>query len=208
MITKYDNIVFDLGGVIVDIDPQACIDELNKIGLYDAAKIIDPYKQQGAFLELEEGKITAAEFYDIMRSMCNNKEISNKELEDAFCSFIPSLPVERLKALRELRKTKKVYALSNTNAILFNNVIDRLFRQEGLAINDYFDGIVTSFADQACKPSKKIFETLTRRYNLDGSRTLFLDDSQANCDAAKECGIDSALVPPGVEFTEILNNIQ
>ena len=49
MITKYDNIVFDLGGVIVDIDPQACIDELNKIGLHDAAKIIDPYKQQGAF---------------------------------------------------------------------------------------------------------------------------------------------------------------
>ena len=40
MITKYYNIVFDLGGVIVDIDPQACIDELNKIGLYDAAKII------------------------------------------------------------------------------------------------------------------------------------------------------------------------
>lgn len=208
MITKYDNIVFDLGGVIVDIDPQACIDELNKIGLHDAAKIIDPYKQQGAFLELEEGKITAAEFYDIMRSMCNNKEITNKELEDAFCSFIPSLPVERLKALRELRKTKKVYALSNTNAILFNNVIDRLFRQEGLAINDYFDGIVTSFADRACKPSPKIFNTLLQRYDLAGSRTLFLDDSQANCDAAKECGIDSALVPPGVEFTEILNSIQ
>lgn len=205
MITKYDNIVFDLGGVIVDIDPQACIDELNKIGLYDAAKIIDPYKQQGAFLELEEGKITAAEFYDIMRSMCNNKEITNKELEDAFCSFIPSLPIERLKALRELRKTKKVYALSNTNAILFNNVIDRLFRQEGLAINDYFDGIVTSFADQACKPSPKIFETLIRRYNLDGSRSLFLDDSQANCDASIACGMDAMLVPPGVEFMDLLN---
>lgn len=205
MITKYDNIVFDLGGVIVDINPQACIDELNKIGLHDAAKIIDPYKQEGAFLDLEEGRITAAEFYDIMRAMCDDKNISIKELEDAFCSFIPSLPIERLIALRELRKTKKIYALSNTNAILFNSVIDRLFRQEGLAINDYFDGIVTSFADQACKPSPKIFETLIRRYNLDGSRSLFLDDSQANCDASIACGMDAMLVPPGVEFMDLLN---
>ena len=205
MITKYDNIVFDLGGVIVDIDPQACIDELNKIGLHDAAKIIDPYKQQGAFLDLEEGRITAAEFFDIMRSMCNDKQISDKALEDAFCAFIPSLPVERLKALRELRKTKKVYALSNTNTILFNCVIDRLFRQEGYAINDYFDGIVTSFADRACKPSPKIFNTLLQRYDLAGSRTLFLDDSQANCDASIACGMDAMLVPKGVEFMDLLN---
>lgn len=208
MLSTYDNIVFDLGGVIVDIDCRACINELQKLGLKDADKLLDPYKQKGAFLDLEEGKITAAEFLDIMRGMCADKNISNKALEDAFCAFITGLPVERLKALRELRKNKKVYALSNTNAILFNSVIERLFRQEGYAINDYFDGIIASFADHACKPDPAIFTTLLHRYDLAGSRTLFLDDSQANCDAAKLCGIDSVLVPEGVEFMEILSRIE
>ncbi len=205
MLTNIDNLVFDLGGVIVDIDRDRCVKSLLDLGLNDAANLLDLYKQEGMFLELEEGRITAADFFDYLRTKCNNKDVTDKKLEEALCDFIVGLPLNRLKALRELRKSKKIYALSNTNAIMFHSVIDELFRQEGLCIHDYFDGIVVSFVEHSCKPSRDIFNTLLQRYDLAGSRTLFLDDSQVNCDAAVACGIKSALVAPGTEFIDIIN---
>ncbi len=205
MIRKYQNIVFDLGGVVLDLNRDKCVAELEKLGLVNAASLLDLYCQQGDFLALERGEITAAQFFDHLRAMSINKAVSDAELERAVNSFIVALPPERLRAIRRLRELgKRTYVLSNTNAIMFHSVIDRFFRQEGLAIQDYFDGIVVSFAERACKPDDKIFQNLLRRYSLCGAETLFLDDSQANCRAARKNGIDAAFVPENADFIEIL----
>lgn len=204
MISNFDNIVFDLGGVVVDIDRESCVKAFEKLGLSNADELLDSYCQKGVFLDIEEGRMTAAEFYDLIGGMCS-EGVTAKDIEVAFCEFITGLPVSRLQALRELRKSKKVYALSNTNVILYNTVIDSLFRQEGLTINDYFDGVVTSYADRSCKPDSHIFEALLSRYSLDGSRSLFLDDSIANVEVAKRCGMEAVLVPKGVEFIDMLD---
>lgn len=204
MLTNIDNIVFDLGGVILDIDRDRCVKALDEIGIPDSASLLGLYRQDGIFLDIEEGRISAAEFYDRMRRMAL-RPVSCMEIEQAFDKFITGLPVARLKALRELRKTKKVFALSNTNAIMYETVIDRLFRAEGLTMADYFDGQILSFREHHCKPDHDIFATLLHRYDLAGSRTLFLDDSEANCRAAREAGLLAAHVAPGTEFTEVLN---
>ncbi len=206
MLTNIDNLVFDLGGVVIDIERDKCVDALESLGVKNCDELLDPYKQKGLFLDVEEGRITAAEFYDEMRKLCADKNVTDKVLETTFTEFIVGLPVDRLKALRELRRTKKVYALSNTNPIMFHSVIERLFRQEGLTIRDYFDGIVTSFEEGVCKPSRKIFDIMVERYDLSRSRTLFFDDSQSNCDASQACGIKAVLVPQGAEFMDIINN--
>ncbi|MCM1319886.1 MAG: HAD family phosphatase [Muribaculaceae bacterium] len=204
MLTKYCNIVFDLGGVVLNINRDTCVDNLLKLGLKDAAKLLDLYVQSGDFLALEQGTLSAGGFFDVIRAMAS-VPVTDEQLTRAIDSFIIGLPVSRLKALRELRAAgKKLYVLSNTNPIMYHGVIDRLFRQEGLSIRDYFDGEILSFQEKVCKPKAEIFEILKRRYHLDGKDTLFLDDSEVNCQAARECGIDAALVSPGVEFTEIL----
>lgn len=206
MLTEIDNIVFDLGGVVLDINRDICVERLESIGLPQAASLLDLYRQQGDFLALEQGEITAATFFDILRSQCVNASITDRELEDALCCFITGLPVERLKALRRLREMgKRTFVLSNTNAIMYNSVIDRLFRQESLSINDYFDGIIASFAEKVCKPDPEIFRILLRRYSLDPSRTLFIDDSQVNVDAAAQCGIKGLFLPKNTDFIEALN---
>lgn len=205
MIENYENLVFDLGGVVFTIDRDRCVDNLEKLGLAEAGRLLDLYCQAGDFLALEQGAISAGEFFDILRAQCNRKDVTDKELTEALCSFITGLPVERLAALRKLRaEGKKVYALSNTNPIMFHTVLDRLFRQEGLSALDYFDGMVLSFQEHVCKPHQQIFQILLRRYNLDGSKTLFLDDSETNCTAAREAGIDALLVPENADFIELL----
>lgn len=205
MLRDIDNIAFDLGGVVFDIDRDLCVRNLEEIGLNEAASLLDLYKQQGDFLALEQGEITAAEFFDVLREKCLNKEITDLQIEKALCTFITGLPVRRLEALRTLRDSgKQVFALSNTNPIMYHSVIDRLFRQEGLAINDYFNGIITSFQEKVCKPQPEIFQILLRRYSLEPSRTLFIDDSRVNVEAAERNGIKGLYLPENTDFIELL----
>lgn len=204
MLTKYNDIVFDLGGVVLDINRDRCVRRLESIGLPDAGRLLDLYCQSGEFLALEEGRMTAGEFFDSLRAHAG-RQLTDTMVTEALCDFITGLPAERLKALRLLRKQgKRLYVLSNTNPIMYHSVIDRLFRQEGLSIRDYFDGEIVSFREKVCKPKPEIFEILKRRYLLDGNRTLFLDDSPHNCEASRACGIDAALVAPGTDFIDIL----
>ena len=113
--------------------------------------------------------------------------------------------LQRLQALRELRRHYGVYMLSNTNPIMWNSFIAGQFRQEGLEINDYFDGIVTSFESKCMKPSAHIFDHAAETLKIKPSETLFLDDAEVNCRAAEALGWHAALVAPGHEFMEVLH---
>lgn len=209
MLTNYDNIVFDLGGVILDIDRDLCVANLEALGLGNAASLLDLYKQSGDFLALEEGRISSARFFDLLRRQCSCPDIDDEKICCALGSFITGLPAERLKAIRSLRAMgKRTYVLSNTNPVMFPTRISGLFRGGGLEIDDYFDGLILSYRERLCKPSPEIFRRLLNRYGLNPERTIFLDDSAHNCEAAESVSIRSALVPPGTEFMDILTNIE
>lgn len=200
--------MFDLGGVILDINRDLCVKNLEALGLSRAGEMLDLYCQSGNFLALEKGTMTAGCFFDDLRSQ-TDRPVSDAQITDALCSFICALPAHRLDSLTRLRKEgKRLYVLSNTNPIMYHSVIDRLFRQKGRSIRDYFDGEILSFQEKSCKPSAQIFNILIERYKLNGSSTLFLDDSEANCEAARACGLDALLVPEGAEFIDILNNLK
>lgn len=196
--------MFDLGGVVIDLDRERCIHRLEELGITDAGSLLGLYRQEGPFLDLETGRITAAEFYDILRSKAR-PGTTDVELQDAFNAFLVDLPVRRLQALRKLRGKKRIFALSNTNPVMYNSWIARAFRAEGLTVNDYFEGVVASFGEGCCKPDLRIFQILISRYGLEPGRTLFLDDSEANCRAAEDAGLKSLRVAEGSDFISLLN---
>lgn len=203
----FDNIVFDLGGVVIDLDRERCVESFRRLGFADIDADLDKYVQSGIFFELETGKISPATFFEACAAKCR-PGTTPVEIEDAFNRFLVSLPPERLAALRELRKEKKVFALSNTNPLMYNTWIAAAFRQEGLAINDYFDGIVASFQERVCKPDPKIFHILLRRYALDPEKTLFLDDSEANCEAARGCRMAAERIAGENDMIAVIRRLQ
>lgn len=183
------NVVFDLGGVVIDLKRERAVSELERLGLSEAGELLGLYRQEEPFLGLETGNKTAGEVFDLLRKRCR-PGVTDTEITDAFEAFLVKLPPERLKALRALREAGYgVYALSNTNPVMFHGWISRAFQQEGLRVRDYFDGIVASFEEGTCKPDTEIFRTVLNRYGLKGSETLMLDDSQANCEAARKAGM-------------------
>lgn len=186
---KIKNIIFDLGGVVIDLDRSQAIHALENIGIKDASSLLGEYAQKGPFLMLETGELTDSEIYDMLLPLCK-KDTRATDIRDAFEEFLLDLPVTRLQTIRDLRdKGYKVFVLSNTNPIMYNHWIDNAFRAEGKSINDYFDGIVVSYQEKTCKPDPEIFKRVTNRYNLNPAETLMLDDSEANCKAAESIGL-------------------
>lgn len=185
------NIIIDLGGVVIDLDRERCVRHFESLGLKGVDSMLGLYRQEEPFLSVETGRISTAEFYDTLRRLTGS-DAADIEFERAFESFLVALPAERLAALRRLRASGyRTYMISNTNAVMYDGWIKRAFMQEGLRAGDYFDGIVTSFAEGVCKPEPGIFETVLRRHGLEASECLLLDDSEANCEAARRLGINA-----------------
>lgn len=185
------NVIIDLGGVVIDLDRERCVRAFERLGIEGVDSMLGLYRQEEPFLSVENGSISSACFYDRLRAL-SGREISDTEFEKAFDEFLLALPVERLRKLREMREAGlRLYMISNTNAIMYDGWIKKAFMQEGLKVGDYFDGIITSFAEGYCKPDPGLFEILLRRYNLNAEECVLLDDSEANCGAARSLGMNA-----------------
>lgn len=198
-----ENLLFDLGGVIMDIEKENCVQAYQRLGLRNARQYFGEFSQQGPFMALEEGLINADEFHAALRPELP-EGVTDAEIDSAFCDFLTGIPAHRLAALRQLRRRYKVYLLSNTNPIMWDSKIKTEFEKEGRAREDYFDGMVTSFDAKALKPDRRIFDHAVGTLGIDPSETLFLDDSETNLKAASKLGFHTALVAPGKEFTDII----
>ena len=197
------NLLFDLGGVIMDIRRENCEEAFRQLGMADIGEYLGDYGQKGPFAALEEGKISEEEFRAEERKHIA-REVSDEEIDRAFNRFLTGIPVRRLEELRKLRGKYKLYMLSNTNSIMWRQDIAKAFRQEGLAVDDYFDGIVTSFEAKCCKPAPGIFNRVVEKFGIRPEETVFFDDSKANVEAAAKLGFATRHVAPGLEFYEIL----
>ncbi len=199
------NLLFDLGGVIMNIRRENCVAAFAALGMADADTLLGDYKQAGVFAGIEDGSLTVAEFHDEIRRIIG-REVKDEDIDEAYCKFLTGIPAARLEALERLHKQYGVYMLSNTNPIMWDSEIDRQFRKLGHDVDYYFDGTVTSFEIKAMKPDRRIFEAAIMRFGISPEETLFLDDSKANCDAAAAMGFRTLLVAPGCEFAQLLAN--
>ena len=189
------NLMFDLGGVIIDLDRQSCVDTLVALGDSHADELLGLSMQKGEFMKLEEGKSSEADFYNEMRRRIG-RPVSDNEITDAINELLIGIPVERLRLLRELKQHFKVMLLSNTNSIMFDTKIADCFAQEGLSVSHYFDDIFLSYRLKACKPHAEIFEKVIAQAQIIPEETLFFDDSQQNLDTAAALGFKTYLVTP------------
>lgn len=196
-------LLFDLGGVIMDIRRENAVAALEALGMNEANDFLGEYGQKGPFLALEKGELTPEEFRAQVRPMLR-PGVTDAEIDAAFDRFLTGIPVHRLRALERLHRTRRIYMLSNTNAIMWRGKIAEEFRKDGHDMGYYFDGWVPSFEVHAYKPDAEIFRIARERFGLVPERTLFLDDSEANCRAAAALGFRTAHVRPGTEFMDYI----
>ena len=179
------NLIFDFGGVLIDLDRARCINQFKSFGLNNVESLLDVCHQQGLFLQHEKGLVDDEAFRDYIRSQSGNPLLSDGQIDDAWNSFLVGIPSYKLEALLELRQHYMVYLLSNTNNIHWKWSVEHAFPHKSFRVEDYFEKIYLSYEMKMAKPDAEIFQAVLDDANILPEETLFLDDSPANCETAR-----------------------
>jgi len=182
------NIVFDFGGVIVNLCRETAVKKFIEIGVANADELLDAYHQVGLFLEVEDGTLTAEEFRKKL-SIVAGKELTYDQVFQGWFGFVTDVPLYRLEYLLELRKKYNLYILSNTNPYIMGWARSTEFTSVGQPLDYYFDKIYASYEMKEVKPNRAIFEHMIQDAGLLPHETLFVDDGAANIKMAKELGM-------------------
>lgn len=201
------NIVFDLGGVIMTLDPAEALRRFKALGLSDAERYLDAYTQSGIFGNLEEGKITAEDFRSKLSSLTGH-ELTFDECKHAWLGYRKDVPQRNLDLLKELRaKGYRLILLSNTNPFMMDWALSSEFDGKGSSLNDYFDTLYLSYRLGIMKPAPDFFRQVLDNENILPEETLFVDDGPRNVEAAGKLGFMTMCPDNGSDWTGELRSL-
>lgn len=190
MDSKIKNVVFDLGGVLINLDFDNCLNAFRKAGFRDIEKQACQFRGKDFFSQFELGEISPEEFRKAIRKEVS-EALSDHEIDDMWNLMLLDIPREKLDLLLKLREHYMVYLLSNTNRIHWDYACEQMFCYRGFRVNDFFEDIFLSFEMHKAKPEKDIYEQMMKEANILPEETFFIDDSAINCQAAISLGIQS-----------------
>lgn len=187
------NIIFDFGGVLVDLDRKRCIEAFERIGAGAVAGYVDECRQEDLFHDLEVGESSVAGFCEAVRRACPGCNATDDDICGAWNALLTGIPRHRLDRLKELKSDYRLVLLSNTNPIHWRKAVDDYFTTGGLAVGDYFEKTYLSYEMHMLKPDEGIFRRVLDDSGFAAGETLFIDDSAANCAAAGRLGITACM---------------
>lgn len=191
---KHDikNLLFDLGGVILNIDYNRPVEEFAKLGAQHFEKVFSQSSQSPIFDRFERGEITPAEFRSHLRKYLPEK-ISDSEIDQAWCSILGDLPSKRIVQLKQLKNNGyRLFLLSNTNSIHikgFTKYLDETYGKH--LFKELFEKVYFSSQIGVRKPTKKVFEYVLKENDLKANETFFIDDSKQHVDGAAKAGLQT-----------------
>lgn len=197
------NIIFDLGGVLLNIDYHKTADAFKSLGVHQFDEL---YSQAGAnhlFEALETGEISEDSFYESINEYCM-PDTSMQQAQSAWNAILLNFRKESLLALENLKDKYKLFLLSNTNSIhlaAFNQILREETGKSSL--DDYFTKSYYSHIIRMRKPYPATYEWVLKDGNMIAAETLFIDDSIVNIKGAAEVGIKTHLLLPTEKIEDL-----
>lgn len=184
-----DAIIFDLGGVILNIDHQAPIRAFEQLGIPDFGHHYSKVTQSSLFVDLETGQISPETFRNRLRGLLP-VSLTDEAIDHAWNSILGNFPEENIRLLEALKSKYRTFLLSNTNIIHFETFSNRLKANYGYAqIGELMEKAYYSHELGMRKPDSRIFEHVIKDAGLKPERTLFIDDTEEHVLAAQRAGL-------------------
>lgn len=201
--TGIRNILFDLGGVFLDIDYQLTEKAFIDLGITDFDQRFNQQFSNTLFEDLETGKITPEAFYEAFRKETGTY-LSNVTIETAWNALLLDFPGERLEWLERIGKKYPVYLYSNTNLIHYQCFM-KMFEEKfaGKNFNDYFQTAYYSHELGLRKPYPASYTKIMELEQLNPAETVFIDDTLKNIKGAEEAGLQTIWLQPGMVLQEL-----
>ena len=187
---KVKALLFDLGGVIVDLDYKKTASAFENIGLKNAEKAYSQFNQTNLFNDFETGHISGEEFLAEVRKKITT-QVSSSEITKAWNSMILGFQQAKLKEIIKLSEKVPCYLLSNTNEIHLS-YIEQLLQEMGFKhFLNVFKSCYFSHQIRKRKPHKETFEWVLHQMNYDAQDVLFIEDSPQHIKGAKSAKLNT-----------------
>ena len=199
-------IIFDMGGVLVDLDPQACRSAFKSdLGFDEIDQLLDPCHQKGIIGDMEAGLVTGDEFRDYVIGR-SRPGAAREDVDKAFNRILVGIAPYKVDLLRRLSRDYDVYMLSNNNPVAVVRAKE-MFRQAGFTMENDFKKCYISYQMKMLKPSEEFYKAVIADIGLPAEELLFIDDSQKNVDAAIAAGMPAVWYEPGTDLSDLLGQM-
>ena len=199
-------LIFDMGGVLVDLDIEGCKRAFKEeIGYFKIDEIIDPCHQKGIYGDLEEGKLSAGDFRDIVIAE-SRPGTSVEDVDRVMWKILAGIEPYKVRMLRKLSESYDLYMLSNNNAICLPRS-RQLFADAGAPLEEIFRKCYFSFEMKALKPSEAFYKAVMEDIGIAPEEMLFIDDSQRNVEGALKAGLPAVYYEPGTDLEKLLSEV-
>ena len=196
-------IIFDMGGVLVDLDMDACRNAFKyDLGFDEIEQILDPCHQKGVIGDLEEGRISGDEFRDYVIAG-SRPGVTYEDVNQAFYKILVGIAPYKIDMLRKLSQKYDIYMLSNNNEVAIKRSRE-MFEEGGFSMDSDFKKCYLSYQMKMLKPSEGFYKAVMSDIGLPASEMVFVDDSQRNVDAAVAAGLPAIYYKPGSDLSQLL----
>ena len=196
-------LIFDMGGVLVDLDMEACKKAFKEgLGFNEIDEILDPCHQKGIIGDMESGDVDADEFrnYVIRRS---RPGVTPDDVDHAFHNILAGVEPYKFDLLRRLSQEYDLYILSNNNPVAIKRASE-IFSEGGFPMETSFKKCYISYQMKTVKPSEEFYKAVIADIGLPAEEMLFIDDSKANVQASIDAGLPAVWYEPGPDLAQTL----
>ena len=199
-------VIFDMGGVLVDLDIEGCRAAFKRLlGFEQIDQLVDPCHQKGAYGEMEEGLITADEFRNIILAG-SRPDSDPSDVDRSVWHILVGIEPYKAELLKRMARSYDLYMLSNNNAISMAQATV-MFTEAGIPLDRMFKEVFLSYKMRALKPSASFYKAVVEQIGLPAEDMLFIDDSQKNVDGSIAAGLPAVYYKPGTDLSALLADV-
>lgn len=190
------NIIFDFGGVVINLDIQLTINEFKKLGIADFEKFYTQNRQELWFHKFDRGIINGDQFVRKIKKHLHGK-VSDKQIIDAWNAMLLDFPETHAEMLRKLKMCFRTFLLSNTNDLHIDYYSGLLKKWYGVEdMSSFFEKEYYSYRIGKRKPDQETFQFVLEENQLKPEETLFIDDTLQHVEGARKCGLRAYHLQP------------
>lgn len=200
---KIKAIIFDMGGVLVDLDIEDCKRAFKEyLGYEKIDELIDPCHQKGIYGDLEEGKLSGDEFRKLVLAESRPGSVA-EDVDRAMWHILTGIEPYKAQLLKRLSESYDLYLLSNNNEVCLPRS-RAMFAEAGTPMETLFKKCFYSFEMKALKPSEAFYKAVVAEIGLPVEQMFFIDDSQKNVDGAIAAGLPAVYYQPGTDLEALI----
>jgi putative hydrolase of the HAD superfamily len=201
-ISSLKNILFDLGGVILDLNVNGTLEAFLNMGFQKELLSYPENFYTDIFFNYETGKVSTSEFRDSIRKLAGIN-FSDQDFDNAWCTMLARVPKKRSELLVTLSKNYNLYMLSNTSELHIEKFRTLFHETAGYNYEELFKRCFYSHEIGLHKPDPESFHHVLNEANISAKETLFLDDNIHNIKAAKELGFNVIHITDNLQMENV-----